>query len=479
VRKWFLLAIIAVSLSATLVFAESEKIELKTGPNIYRIGHPLVLFLVEPDLNRDSDKAESYSLDLIEFRSDKVKVTVGKHKNDFDANPSALRETGDNTGVFYTVIKIPREIDGNKINFGEKISFEYSDSSSVASVFVGENIVDYTLSGYISNAGAQIILEKQDSVETNESSTEAHIHFVAMTDSPREQFLNNISIQSVKCAEGLELIMKKSNGMPACVRPSSISILIERGWGIHVLPDYEKSDDNNSEYFKTGDLSIKTEMVNYFENYEGYLARPETDGDYPGIILIHEWWGLNDNMKQIAENLASHGYVALAVNLYGVPAATTADEARQLTSSYQSEKGIENINGAVNYLVENQDVLSIGSIGWCFGGGESLNLALNNDMMDATIIYYGRLTSDREMLSLISWPVLGIFGGLDQGIPVDSVKQFKSALNELGIPNEIYIYENANHAFANPSGDRYSPEDAQDAWEKTLVFLEKHLKTQV
>lgn len=305
---------------------------------------------------------------------------------------------------------------------------------------------------------------------------EPHIHFIAMDDSPRAQFLNNISVQSIKCAEGLELIMKKSNGMPACVKPSSISILIERGWGIHVLPDYEKSDDNNSEHFAVGDLAVRTEDVVYFENYEGYLARPETDGDYPGIVMIHEVWGLNDNIKQMAEKLASHGYIVLAANLYGVPAATAIDAGRQLMSAYQPEKGIENMNGAVNYLLENQHALAIGSIGWCFGGGESLNLALNNDMMDTTVIYYGRLTSDTARLSSISWPVLGIFGGLDQGITVDSVRQFETALNELGIPNEIYIYENANHAFANPSGDRYSPEDAQDAWEKTLAFFEKHLK---
>lgn len=313
--------------------------------------------------------------------------------------------------------------------------------------------------------------------ESNNDNSEDHIHFIAMDDSPRAQFLNNNSVQSIKCAEGLELIMKKSNGMPACVKPSSISILIERGWGIHVLPDYEKSDDNNSEHFAVGDIPVRTENVVYFENYEGYLVRPETDGDYPGIVMIHEVWGINDNIKQMAEKLASHGYIVLAVNLYGVPAATTIDEGRQLMSSYQPEKGIENMNGAVNYLVENQHALSIGSIGWCFGGGESLNLALNNDMMDATVIYYGRLTSDTARLSSISWPVLGIFGGLDQGITVDSVRQFESALNELGITNEIYIYENANHAFANPSGDRYSPEDAQDAWEKTLAFFEKHLKS--
>jgi len=313
--------------------------------------------------------------------------------------------------------------------------------------------------------------------EYTSNDVEDHIHFAAMADSPRAQFLNNISVQSINCAEELELIMKKSNGMPACVKPSSISVLIERGWGIHVLPDYEKSDNNNSEHFAVGDIPVKTENVVYFENYEGYLARPETGGDYPGIVMIHELFGLNDNVKQMAEKLASHGYIVLAVNLYGAPAATTSDEGRQLMSAYQPENGIENMNGAVNYLVENQHALSIGSIGWCFGGGESLNLALNNDMMDATVIYYGRLTSDTERLSAISWPVLGIFGGLDQGITVDSVRQFESALNELEITNEIYIYENANHAFANPSGDRYSPEDAQDAWEKTLEFFEKHLKS--
>ena len=477
-NKWFFAAAITVLLVSNVAVYADTKIELKTGPNTYRIGHPLALFLVEPDLNRDSDKVESYSLDLIEFRSDKIRVTLGEHEEDFDPKPSALRETGENTGVFYTVIKMPREIDGKTINFGEKISFEYSDSSSVASVFVGENIVDSTLSGYISNAGAQIILERQqNSAKTDESmndKTESHIHSVVI-ESPRSQFLNNASIQSIKCAQGLEIIMKKSNGMPACVKPDTVSVLIERGWGIHVLPDYEKSANNNSEQFKIGDLAVKTTTVNYFENYEGFLARPEIEGDYPGIVMMHEWWGLNDNIKQMAENLASHGYIVLAVDLYGAPAATTADEARQLVSSYQPGNGIENMNGAVNYLVENYHTLAIGSIGWCFGGGQSLNLALNNNMMDATVIYYGSLTSDKEKLASIKWPVLGIFGGHDTVVPVDSVKEFESALNDLGITNEIYIYQNASHAFANPSGTSYAPEDAQDAWQKTLAFLDKYL----
>jgi carboxymethylenebutenolidase len=314
-------------------------------------------------------------------------------------------------------------------------------------------------------------------VQTTETDTniDEHIHFVLSETSPRSQFFDNMPIQSVMCSEDLELIMKKSNGMPACVKSESVAVLIERGWGLHVLPDYEKSENNNSEQFEKGELSVTTHDVVYFENYQGYLARPETDGIYPGIVMIHEWWGLNDNIKQMAEKLASHGYVVLAVDLFGAPAATTADEARQLTSAYVVDDGVANMNGAIKYLVDNYDVSKLASIGWCFGGGQSLNLALHTDSMDATVIYYGSITSDKSKLSSIKWPVLGIFAGLDQGIPVDSVKQFESSLNDLGIENQIHIYPDVNHAFANPSGDRYAHKEAQDAWQKTIEFLNTHL----
>jgi carboxymethylenebutenolidase len=103
-------------------------------------------------------------------------------------------------------------------------------------------------------------------------------------------------------------------------------------------------------------------------------------------------------------------------------------------------------------------------------------LALNSEEhpLAATVIYYGNLVNDRESLSKIKWPVLGIFGDQDQSIPVDSVMQFEQALNEIGITNEIYIYPGVGHAFANPSGDNYAPKETADAWKKTLVFLEKY-----
>lgn len=307
--------------------------------------------------------------------------------------------------------------------------------------------------------------------------TNSHIHFVSY-ESPRLQFLKTNSVNMISCPQGFDLIMKKSTGAPACVRPQTVTILIERGWAVHTLPNYD-STNTNSELFEgsRGNLAVNTQNVNYFENYTGYLAAPKAHNTYPGIIVIHEWWGLNDNIRQTVENLASHGYVVLAVDLYGKPAATVADDARQLMASYDSNQGVNNMNGAIKFLKENYDVSKIASIGWCFGGGQSLNLALHNPNMDATVIYYGTLTSNKEDLSKITWPVLGIFAGLDKGITKESVDEFKKALDELKIKNEIYVYPNVDHAFANPSGARYAPEETKDAWQKTITFLDDTLKS--
>ena len=309
-------------------------------------------------------------------------------------------------------------------------------------------------------------------VQQNE---DEHIHFVAFETSPREQFSNNVTMESIKCSEGLEIIMKKSNGMPACVKPTTYAVLIERGWGIHVLPDYT-TDNNNSEIFPTGLYDVKTNSINYFQKSNGYLAQPDTAGSFPEIIMIHEILGVNENIKDMAEKLASQGYVVLAVDLYDGHVALTIDEARELRASFEQQYWNDNMNAAVAYLKENFGPQMIGSIGWCFGGGQSLNLALNNDDIDATVIYYGQLVTDKEALAKINWPILGIFAALDQGITPEQVKEFESSLDELEIKNEIHIYPDVNHAFANPSGDRYAPDAAKDAWEKTLTFFEANLK---
>ncbi len=292
---------------------------------------------------------------------------------------------------------------------------------------------------------------------------------------PLKQIRDGQNSANVTCTEGKQLVLKQSNGLPACLNPSSVSKLIARGWAIHILPDYE-SENHNSEIFVLGEFTTTSESINYFESSEGYLSRPLIEGDYPAVIMIHEWWGLNKDIKEMADKLASHGYVVLAVDLYNGKVGTTSEEARQLVTSFDKEHGIQNMNTAVSYLEENFSPDSLGSIGWCFGGGQSLNLALNNNDIDATVIYYGSVISDTESLSSISWPILGIFAELDKGITIESVNSFESALDELSIPNEIHIYPGVDHAFANPSGDRYAPDASQDAWEKTLKFFDSNLK---
>lgn len=212
----------------------------------------------------------------------------------------------------------------------------------------------------------------------------------------------------------------------------------------------------------------------------GYLAKPKnSEGSLPGIIVIHEWWGLNDNIRTMAEKLAGEGYTALAVDLYGGQVAQDADGAQQMMQAAMQnvEAANQNIREAYAYLEAEQQAPRIGTIGWCFGGGWSLNTALLlPDQVDATIIYYGRLVTDPERLEALQMPILGIFGAEDSGIPAEMVEEFGQALDTLEKDASIHIYEGAEHAFANPSGTRYKADAATDAWEKTLAFFEQHLK---
>ena len=230
---------------------------------------------------------------------------------------------------------------------------------------------------------------------------------------------------------------------------------------------------------------LKNSSVNYYDqNSVGYLVYPinDTNQRLPAVIMVHEWWGLYDNIKNMANMLAKEGYVVLAIDLYNGTVATDSNSARELSSSVANNPSaaIANMQSAVKYVssLENVNGSRIASLGWCFGGGQSLQLALNSQdhPLAATIIYYGNLVNDTEALSKIKWPILGIFGDQDQSIPVNSVKQFEQALNKIGVTNEIYIYPGVGHAFANPSGDNYAPKETADAWQKTVAFLNKYLK---
>ncbi|MGK7930725.1 MAG: dienelactone hydrolase family protein [Microcystaceae cyanobacterium] len=213
----------------------------------------------------------------------------------------------------------------------------------------------------------------------------------------------------------------------------------------------------------------------------GYFSHPrEAKDNLPAIIVIHEWWGLNKNITKMTDKLAGEGYKALAVDLYGGKVADTPQQARELvTEALKNPKQLEeNLKQAYLFLDKGENAPKIGTIGWCFGGTWSLNTALLlPEQIDATVIYYGGgITTDSEKLKALAMPILGIFGELDKNPPPETVKQFEATLNDLGKLADIHIYPNADHAFANPSGNRYNQVAAEDAWQKTTAFLAKYLK---
>ena len=215
--------------------------------------------------------------------------------------------------------------------------------------------------------------------------------------------------------------------------------------------------------------------------FQGYLAKPAGAEDpMPGLIVIQEWWGLNDNIRTMTRRLAAEGYAALAVDLYDGQIAETPDEARTLVQAaiQNSERLTQNIVAAHAYLTDEQQAPTVGSIGWCFGGTWSLNtaLALPTDL-DAAVIYYGgQISTDPIVLEPLQMPIQGHFGALDTNPSPETVQAFETALNELDKNAEIYMYEGANHAFANPSGTRYNPEAAELSWQRTVAFLNQHLQ---
>ena len=201
--------------------------------------------------------------------------------------------------------------------------------------------------------------------------------------------------------------------------------------------------------------TTQNQTVTYYENASGYLVYPLSNlpnnasvatEKLPAIVMIHENRGLNDNIKSTADILAKQGYVVLAVDLFQGQVTSDPNRARELSSDVRNNPGvaIENMKSAVAYLssLQNVNASRIASIGWCFGGGQSLQLALNSEdhPLAATIIYYGQVVNDTGELSKIRWPVLGIFGDKDQAISVDSVRAFEKALNETGVTNQsIFI----------------------------------------
>ena len=210
------------------------------------------------------------------------------------------------------------------------------------------------------------------------------------------------------------------------------------------------------------------------ETVQAILYTPEGKGPFPGILVIHEWWGLNDWVKEQASKLSDQGYVALAVDLYRGKVATTPDEAHELMRGVPEDRAARDLRAAFEFLKSQSNVKKdrIASIGWCMGGGYSLDVALQEPTLAADVINYGHLATDSESLKKINAAILGIFGGQDRGIPPEDVKKFEQSLKQMGKKVEIMIYPDAGHAFENPNNKSgYRADDAADAWKRTIKFL--------
>ena len=215
------------------------------------------------------------------------------------------------------------------------------------------------------------------------------------------------------------------------------------------------------------------------ENVSGMLYQPAGKGPFPAIVVIHEWWGLNDWVKEQASKLADQGYVTLAIDLYRGKVATTADEAHELMRGVPNDRSTKDLLAASSYLRSQKNVnpKKVGSIGWCMGGGYSLDLAINDPQLAAAVINYGHLASESDTLKKINAPILGLFGGQDRGIPVEDVQKFAAELKKLGKTVDVTVYPDAGHAFENLNNKQgYRADDAANAWDRTVKFFAQYLK---
>ena len=232
------------------------------------------------------------------------------------------------------------------------------------------------------------------------------------------------------------------------------------------LPSFAASSKPVS--YKSGDDKV-----------QAVLYTPEGKGPFPAIIVIHEWWGLNDWVKEQASKLADQGYAALAIDLYRGKVATTPDMAHEIMRGVPKDRAVRDLQAAFDFLKAQPNVKPdrIGSIGWCMGGGYSLDVALTEPTLAATVINYGSLATDPAALKKINAPILGLFGAQDHGITPDDVHKFESSLKQMGKQVDVTIYPDAGHGFENPNNkDGYRPADTADAWRRTTDFLASTLK---
>jgi carboxymethylenebutenolidase len=206
----------------------------------------------------------------------------------------------------------------------------------------------------------------------------------------------------------------------------------------------------------------------------GYLARPVGITSPPALVLIHEWWGLNDHIKDIADRYARAGFAAAAVDLYQGAVTKDAGEAARLMSGLDADRALDDLRTTVDFL-RAEGAPGVGVTGFCMGGVYTLLTACTTPV-DAAVAFYG-IPDDLSVIQNLSCPLLFIGGERDQWITVEKMKRLEAALKQHGKEAEVRIYDGADHAFFNDTRpDVYSAADAADAWQRAVDFFSRHLQ---
>lgn len=248
----------------------------------------------------------------------------------------------------------------------------------------------------------------------------------------------------------------------------------------------EKAASEHSEHTTTTSSAAPAmdagPSVQFGNGASGYLSVPPAPGRKPALIVVQEWWGVDDWIREQTDRFAQQGYVALAVDLYRGRSAKSPDEAHELMRGMPEDRAMADLEAGIDYLSSRPDVdpERIGVIGWCMGGGYALALATADPRVKATAINYGRLVTEFDTVAKIQGPVLGNFGSADRGIPADDVKAFGGLLTSAGKLGDIKIYEGAGHAFMNPNNtEGYNAEAARDAWGRIDRFFDRTLRAKI
>ncbi|MGH9846393.1 MAG: dienelactone hydrolase family protein [Blastocatellia bacterium] len=220
---------------------------------------------------------------------------------------------------------------------------------------------------------------------------------------------------------------------------------------------------------------IKTEKTT-IEDAGVFIARPEDAGKAPAIIIIHEWWGLNPHIEDVAQRFAREGFIAVAADLYDGKTTKDAQEASKLMSALKEEAGLARLRTVLGHLRATPEVASVGVTGFCMGGTFSLLLACR-EKVEASAPFYGDVPVDTTLIGRLNCPLLFIGGDKDQWITTEKMKRLDTALKQYAKEGEVRVYKGADHAFFNDTRPEvYSKADAGDAWARVIEFFNRHLR---